>query len=342
MSDNGDENNWDENSPEQDCRGAGHMEGHTSHSLEDDGGDSDYPQSSNQDSRDTDYDDLSEDLDEGFTQETTPKSRFEEHESDEVRNKRERLSPAIVPLLTGVLFEKYDKEGWKAIENYQGELQDYLAVMGLDLYVNKKEGHAFVRQREVNEESSEFQTPKLMTRRSLSYPVSLILALLRRELAYHDSHKSDPRLILSKEILVDKITNFLPQSTNESRIVDQIDAYLNKIVEMKFIRKLKDDDDKFEVERIIIDYIDTQWLSDFQKRLEEYKREFESSSASRKGRRKISDDDAGDDIDVDGEDVDDEVDESPVRRKRGRPPKKPQNTSSNDDGANGELPELFD
>jgi hypothetical protein len=54
-------------------------------------------------------------------------------------------------------------------------------------------------------------------------------------------------------------------------LTDQIDAHIAKAVDMGFIRPLKTQDGMFEVRRILKAYVDAQWLSEFDQRLQEYR-----------------------------------------------------------------------
>jgi hypothetical protein len=65
---------------------------------------------------------------------------------------------------------------------------------------------------------------------------------------------------------------FLPDSSNEAQLVDRIDSHLNKVADLGFIRRLGDQREKIEVRRIIKAYVDAQWLSDFDQRLQDYQR----------------------------------------------------------------------
>ena len=52
--------------------------------------------------------------------------------------------------------------------------------------------------------------------------------------------------------------------------MDSIDANINRVVEMGFLRRLRGQEDLFEVRRILKAYVDGQWLADFDARLDEY------------------------------------------------------------------------
>jgi hypothetical protein len=112
--------------------------------------------------------------------------------------------------------------------------------------------------------------PRLVQRRALSYPVSLVLALLRKKLAEFDTLGDATVLVVSRDQLADEIRLFLPETANEARLLDRIDTHLNKVVELGFLRRLRGQDNEFEVRRILKAFVDAQWLGEFEQRLAEY------------------------------------------------------------------------
>ena len=59
-------------------------------------------------------------------------------------------------------------------------LRDYVAVLGLELVLDEAEGYAFLRARNRDGDETTTKLPRLVARRPLSFPVSLLLALLRK------------------------------------------------------------------------------------------------------------------------------------------------------------------
>jgi len=119
-------------------------------------------------------------------------------------------------------------------------------------------------------------------RRPLTFPVSLLLALLRKKLAEFDASGGDTRLVLTRDQLVELVRVFLPDSSNEAKLIDQIETHFNKIVELGFLRKLKTGAGQptaFEVRRIIKAFVDAQWLNDFDTRLSAYQVQINATSA---------------------------------------------------------------
>ena len=183
------------------------------------------------------------------------------------------LSALVIPLLKGALYQEADAAQWNALLGLQARVRDYVAVLGLELVLDEAEGYAFLRSRADADEYAAGRLPRLVARRPLSFPVSLLLALLRKKLAELDAGGGDTRLVLSRDDIVELIRVFLPVGSNEARLVDQVDAHLNKVVELGFVRRLKAQPGQpaaFEVRRILKAFVDAQWLADFDARLAAY------------------------------------------------------------------------
>lgn len=192
------------------------------------------------------------------------------------------LTRLVVPLLKGVQYREDDAAQWAALLQLQARVRDYVAVLALDLVVDEAEGYAFVRAQPVDESSTD-KLPRLVRRQPLSFQVSLLLALLRKKLAEFDASGGDTRLILTRSAVVELVRVFLPAGSNESKLIDQIDTQLGKVVELGFVRRLKTGTDGaaarpaqepvYEVRRILKAFVDAQWLADFDERLAAYQRQ---------------------------------------------------------------------
>jgi hypothetical protein len=174
----------------------------------------------------------------------------------------------IIALMKGVVYEENDPALWQDLFNLQARTRDYISVLGLELMLDEAEGYAWLRTRPATEGTPEL--PRLLTRRQLSFPVSLLLALLRKKLVEFDAGGGDSRLILSRDEIVELLRVFLPAGSNEARLVKQIDSHINKIIDSGFIRRLRGTENQFEVRRILKAFVDAQWLTEFDQRLEEY------------------------------------------------------------------------
>lgn len=198
------------------------------------------------------------------------------------------LSTLAITLLKGVIYRDGDERLWGALLDLQAHVRDYVAVLGLELMLDEAEGYAFLKSRaEAVEDEAVPRLPRLVARRPLSFPVSLLLALLRKKLAEFDAGGvrdiGGSRLVLSREDIVELVRVFLPDSSNEARLIDQVETHINKIVDLGFLRRLKTSSGppNFEVRRILKAFVDAQWLAEFDRRLAAYSDHLKGSAPER-------------------------------------------------------------
>jgi len=180
------------------------------------------------------------------------------------------LPLVVTSLMKGVVYRDTNDRAWRHLLGLQPQVRDFVATLGLTAVVDEAEGYAFLRALPDDETDEQSARPRLVARRSLSYHVSLLLALLRKRLAQFDASAADTRLVLSRDQIVDLIRVFLPSTANEARLVDQIDTHIGKVVDLGFLRRVPGPDDVFEVRRILKAFVDAQWLADFDDRLAGY------------------------------------------------------------------------
>lgn len=187
-----------------------------------------------------------------------------------------RIEPSLpvvaTALMKGVVYRDTAPVVWQQLLALAPRVQDYVAVLGLVAIIDESEGYAFLRSRpEPDEGSGEVVIARLVARRSLSFPVSLLLALLRKKLAEADASAAESRLVLTREQILESLVVFLPRSSNEARLVDLVDSHIGKIIELGFLRKVGDRPPEYEVRRILKAFVDAQWLADFDERLAAYR-----------------------------------------------------------------------
>jgi hypothetical protein len=83
---------------------------------------------------------------------------------------------------------------------------------------------------------------------------------------------------------------FLPAGSNEARLIDQIEATINKVVELGFLHKLKtaggstQGPSSYEVRRILKAFVDAQWLAELDARLAAYQAALSGAGTREEGR----------------------------------------------------------
>lgn len=171
-------------------------------------------------------------------------------------------STVLIKLLKGPLFRHQHRDLWQLLERDEVTVRAYFQSIGLAVFVDDAEGYAFLKQ-EDGEDNDSLALPRLMTRRQLSFSQSLLLVLIRKRLAEHDSEESAPRLIISRDEMHQALMPFFPDVSNELKQRDSFDSLIKKTQELGFLSPLKNHKDDFEVQRIIKAFITPDQITDF-------------------------------------------------------------------------------
>ena len=177
------------------------------------------------------------------------------------------LSLVVIQLYKGPLYRDSHEKLWDPLVRLRARVSDYVATIGLLLEVDESDGYAYLRSRP---DEGDAAYPRLVLRHTLPYHVSLLLALLRKRLAEFDATSSEPRLVLTREQIVELFRVHLPESSDEVRSAKAVDGYLKRVEDLGFVQRLRGDDSRFEVKRILRAFVDGQWLAEFDRRLDEY------------------------------------------------------------------------
>jgi hypothetical protein len=178
------------------------------------------------------------------------------------------VGSAIIRLMRGVVYRESDEDTWLALERQGGAVRDHFRSIGIEVVVDDAEGYAFLRSEPTGE--GEEGLPRLVHRRSLTYNVSLLLVLLRKQLAVFENDGGEGKLVLTRDQIVEMLRLFLPATTNEARVVDTVDSTIRKTADLGFLRPLRNQSDHWEVRRILKAYVDAQTLGDFAGKLADY------------------------------------------------------------------------
>jgi hypothetical protein len=173
------------------------------------------------------------------------------------------LADVLIGLLKSVVYRDQSPALWREIVNRQGPARDHLQLLGLDIVIDDAEGYAYVRQIDTGDDDST-SVRRLIPRRQLSYPVSLLLVLLRKRLLQHDARGGETRLVLTRQQIVELMRTYMTVSSNEARIEDQIDRHIDRVEQLGFLRRMKETEEGFEVRRILRAFVNADWLSDLE------------------------------------------------------------------------------
>lgn len=183
----------------------------------------------------------------------------------------EPYAHVIVKLLNGTLYSENEKV-WNDLLQYQISISQYFEKIAIDLIVEKKDGYAYLKQIEIDEEKN---TIGLVRRIPLKYETSLICVFLREMLDDFEINNVDQRnLYITQKQLKENIELFFKEKANKVKMLSKFDTYIESIVDIGFLKVLPGtyntkDETRYEVRRIIKAKITNDVLEDFKKKLEQ-------------------------------------------------------------------------
>ena len=161
---------------------------------------------------------------------------------------------------------------WETLLREEEEIANYFRQVGLELVVDAIEGFAFLRQLEPRAEE---RVPRLVRRQKLTYDATLLLVCLRDELNRFDTHTADQsRLFRTRRELHELVGGFLRESNNQMRDIKAMDAAIEQLRGLGFIKAAGTSaPDTFEVRRIIKARFGAGELEAVKERLSKYANE---------------------------------------------------------------------
>jgi len=183
-------------------------------------------------------------------------------------SKENLFSRALVALMKGPISQDEHSQTWQTVIEQRAQIGDYVGQIGLRLIVDEVDGYAFLRQHDRLD--GEEELPRIVQRQPLSYSVSLLLVLLRKRLLEFDESSGDRRLVLSRDQIIEMVSIFRQETSDQARLHDDIVHDIERVREYGFLRRLSGSGDDYEVQRIIRSVIDAEWLSEMNGKLEQY------------------------------------------------------------------------
>jgi len=183
----------------------------------------------------------------------------------------EEYSPALIRLFQGVVYSE-DKI-WELLVQYQEPIKKYFAKLALDVIMAEGDGFAYLKQRDEPREVDQGKSlPRLIRRVSLSYDVTVMALLLRERLHQFEIEGSDStRLVLSKDQIREMVVLFFKEKANEVKLFKNIDAIIQKIVDLGFLRRLNvAKTEEYEVMRILKARFNIDVLQELKNKLKNY------------------------------------------------------------------------
>ncbi len=167
------------------------------------------------------------------------------------------------------MFYKEDNERafYELLNNSYGVISDYFENIGLEVRVDEGDGYAYLINKVYEDEKDAL--PKLINQRELNYKTSLLCVLLRKKIADFEMQSDNERAIITKEDIVSSLVLFLDMKFNEVKLLKEVDTTIKKVQELGFLKKIKTDDEVYEIKSSIKAFVDAFWLNEFDKKLKE-------------------------------------------------------------------------
>lgn len=175
-------------------------------------------------------------------------------------------SLSLITLLKGILYN-HQKNAWENLLQYEPEIKKYFSAIGLDVYIDKSEGYAYLQQNVPEEETD---LPRLAEKRQLNFFTSLLCIILRKYLLEQDAQGGTTRAIITQQEIINRTKSFLPAASDEAKQQDKLITTINKVIEIGFLRKLDDNSNNYEIHRIIKGFVNAEVIDDMLQKLELY------------------------------------------------------------------------
>ncbi|MCP4415110.1 MAG: DUF4194 domain-containing protein [Chloroflexi bacterium] len=177
----------------------------------------------------------------------------------------------ILKLLQGVIY--YDDKQWEQLISYAAPIRRHFTEIGLRLHLDEAEGYTYLTQ--PDDEESEINLPRLVRRIPLTYDATLLCVLLRESLQQFDARSPDEaRHVLSRAQIQEMMQIFFVEQTDMTRLERRIDSAIRQVEKVSFLKKLNSEDEElYEVRRIIKAKISADTLVDIREQLKAYVQE---------------------------------------------------------------------
>lgn len=175
-------------------------------------------------------------------------------------------SLSLITLLKGILYN-HQREAWENLLQYESEIKKYFSAIGLEVYIDKSEGYAYLRQ---NEPDEEITITRLAEKRQLNFFTSLLCIVLRKYLLEQDAQGGTVRAIITQQEIINRTKAFLPSASDEAKQQDKIITTINKVIDIGFLRILEDNSNNYEIHRIIKGFVNAAVIDEMLQKLEHY------------------------------------------------------------------------
>ncbi len=162
----------------------------------------------------------------------------------------QEFAPVVLKLMQNVI--DHTDPLWGLLLEHQVTIRDYVAQIGLALYVQENDGYAFLYQPDHSDEQDKPLTlPRLTRRYRISYEATLLLVLLRERLdRFEIENPEADQLVLTFDDIWQMVEMFLQERGNEMVIRRRIEAAVRKLDDDLGIIQIRKDG-RYNVQKVI-------------------------------------------------------------------------------------------
>jgi hypothetical protein len=165
------------------------------------------------------------------------------------------LSVTVATLLRGPVYAEEDPVVWSALQAQSARVSDFLTVLGMRVIVDDVDDYAYLRSDDELPEGM----PRLHRRHKLGMRASVLLVLLRQRMTAAEAEEATPRLIVTREEMVEWMRLYHPPGANEERIATDI----TKLEDLGYLKRLRGEPGSYEARRIIKAQVSADYLTRF-------------------------------------------------------------------------------
>ena len=176
-----------------------------------------------------------------------------------------------VKLLQGVVYSD-EVAVWECLLRCETELRAFFGQLAIGVEIDKAEGYAWLTQHEPSDEAPPNFPPRLFRRVPLSYDVTMLCVLLReRRLSFEKDQPDARKLVMNTDELCAMLGAFLETSGDEVRKKRELQAVINRVVELGFLRQIETGANAlYEVRRILRAKIPVEALAQIKEELKHH------------------------------------------------------------------------
>jgi len=181
----------------------------------------------------------------------------------------------LARLATSPIYET-DSDYWLTLKHEVDRVRTHYAAMGLEVVLDEAGGYAHLRQRPEEFEEAWTQggmapIPRILRRTPLTYHQTVFMVLLRERLLRHEqSPDVDSPLYLDVNDITEMLRPYYPESNNEKKLYDSVQALLRRFDILNLIFPMKNRSESiYRVEPIIKAKLPAEMIAEIRERLAE-------------------------------------------------------------------------